>query len=551
MNYLGIIFFTFFHILFAQVTDKSISATDSSNFSTNTISDSTYSNNGFVKDSLNINAPSEIFEYQIVESKLILSDAIISDSTGDTLDAKYQFEILFESLAELDLIAEADEFQKLELNRLMKAAIDYYENKSITIDKIETGLSVAVFRDKLNKYIYSQKLDELEFVEEKIEIIPGHVPITYNNKVASIIKFFQNQGRKSVQNWLNRVERYKTIMLPILEEEGVPPELFYLAMIESGLNPMAYSYAHASGPWQFIASTGRIYGLKKNWWIDERRDFEKSTYAAAKYLKDLYNEFNDWYLAFAAYNAGSSRVKKAMRKNNSDDFWKLTRLPAQTRNYVPNIMAALFIASDPKKYGFAIISEPQLKWVTKEINKSVSLETIAKCANVDVSTLAEYNPEIKEGFIPPLKDKEQYRFRLPITFDRKFDSLFSLVEIEKSDGFVFIEHKVKRGDNLWDLARKYNTNSRAIKEINKIKGNTVQIGWTLQIPSEGYSEYRKSASTSKSKAGKFVYHTVRRGDTISEIAEKYRTSQRKIRNWNGLKNDRIRIGQKLKIWKKY
>ena len=500
------------------------------------------------KDSVVIKIPSEIFEYQIIESKLIFSDAIISDATGDTLDAKYQFEILFESLSELDMISEADEFQKLELNRLMKAVIDYYENKSITIDKIETGLSVAVFRDKLNKYIYSQKLDELEFIEEEVEIIPGHVPITYNNKVASIIKFFQNQGRRSVQNWLNRVDRYKSIMLPILEEEGVPPELFYLAMIESGLNPLAYSYAHASGPWQFIASTGRVYGLNRNWWIDERRDFEKSTYAAAKYLKDLYAEFGDWYLAFAAYNAGSSRVKKAMRRNNSTNFWELTRLPAQTRNYVPNIMAALFIANDPKKYGFVVNSEPQLKWVEKEIDKSVSLETIAKCADVDVSILAEYNPEIKEGFIPPLQDEEKYTLRLPIIFNQQFDSLFSLVETEKSDGFVFIEHKVRRGDNLWDLARKYNTSWRAIKEINKIKGNTVQIGWTLQIPSEGYTEYRKST---KPKTGRFVYHTVRRGDTISEIAEQYRTSQRKIRNWNGLKNDRIRIGQKLKIWKKY
>ena len=504
-----------------------------------------------VSDTSSIDFPLDVFDLQIIESKRVFSDAIISDSTGDTLDAKYQFEILFESLGELNLIVDADEFQKLELNRLMKAAIDYYENKASTIDKIETGLSVAVFRDKLNKYIYSQKLDELEFIEEKVEIIPGHVPVTYNRKVASIIKFFQNQGRKSVQKWLNRVDRYKTIMLPILEKENVPPELFYLAMIESGLNPKAYSYAHASGPWQFIASTGRVYGLDKNWWIDERRDFEKSTYAAAKYLKDLYNEFGDWYLAFAAYNAGSSRVKKAMRRNNSDDFWKLSRLPAQTRNYVPNIMAALFIANNPKKYGFAINSEPLLKWEVKEIDKSVSLETIAKCANIELSSLATYNPEIKEGFIPPLNDTDKYLLRLPIGYNPKFDSLFALVEVENSDGFVFIEHKVRRGDNLWDIARKYNTSWRAIKEINKIKGNTVQIGWTLQIPSEGYTEYRKSSSRSKSKAGKFIYHTVRRGDTISEIAEKYRTSQRKVKDWNGLKNDRIRIGQKLKIWKRY
>ena len=140
------------------------------------------------------------------------------------------------------MLSKDDEFQTLEFNRVLTAAIDYYEDEAITIDKVETGLSVAVLRDKLNEYVYGQKLEELEYVEERVEIIPGHVPITYNQKVASIIKFFQKQGRSSFQKWLNRMAKYKLIILPILEEEGVPTELFYLAMIESGLNPKAYSF---------------------------------------------------------------------------------------------------------------------------------------------------------------------------------------------------------------------------------------------------------------------------------------------------------------------
>ena len=128
-------------------------------------------------------------------------------------------------------------------------------------------------RDRLNDYIYSHDLEDLEFVDETVEIIPGHIPITYNRKVASIIKYFQNQGKPSVQKWLDRMERYKAIMLPILEEEGVPLEIFYVAMIESGLNPFAMSYAQASCFWQFIASTGKVYGLKKTWCVYERRDF--------------------------------------------------------------------------------------------------------------------------------------------------------------------------------------------------------------------------------------------------------------------------------------
>ena len=210
----------------------------------------------------------DIFGDQMSEAKSIFAEAIISDLTGDTLEAAYQLELLFESLANMEVLSQDDEFQTLEFNRLLKAAIDYYEDEAVTIDKVETGLSAAVLRDKLNEYTYSQKLEELEYVEQKVEIIPGHIPITYNQKVASIIKFFQKQGRNSFQKWLNRMSTFKPIILPILEEEGVPPELFYLAMIESGLNSKAYSYAHASGIWQFISSTGKMYGLKKDWWVD-------------------------------------------------------------------------------------------------------------------------------------------------------------------------------------------------------------------------------------------------------------------------------------------
>ncbi len=302
----------------------------------------------------------DIFDAQMAEAKTIYAEAIISDLTGDTLEAAYQFELLFESLSHIDELIGHDEFQTLEFNRLLTAAIDYYEDEAVTMDKVETGFSVAVLKDKLDEYIYAQTLEDLEYVEERVEIIPGHIPITYNQKVASIIKFFQNEGRTSFQKWLNRMSRYKAIILPILEEEGVPPELFYLAMIESGLNPKAYSYAHASGVWQFISSTGKNYGLKKNWWVDERRDFEKATHAAARLLKDLHQEFDDWYLAFAAYNCGPARVRKTIKRQGTKDYWKLTRLPPQTRNYVPNIMAAIFIANNPGKYGFSLVKKSKM-----------------------------------------------------------------------------------------------------------------------------------------------------------------------------------------------
>ena len=505
-----------------------------------------------VSPDLNISpTPDEdIFDAQLAEAKTIFAEAIISDLTGDTLEAAYQFELLFESLSHIEELSSDDEFQTLEFNRLLTAAIDYYEDESVTMGKVETGFSVAMLKDKLNEYIYDQTLEDLEYVEERIEIIPGHIPITYNQKVASIITFFQKEGRNSFQKWLNRMSQYKPIILPILEEEGVPPELFYLAMIESGLNPKAYSYAHASGVWQFITSTGKMYGLKKTWWIDERRDFEKSTRAAAHLLKNLYTEFDDWYLAFAAYNCGSTRVKKTIKRQGTNDYWKLTRLPAQTRNYVPNIMAAIFIANNPEKYGFALIKEPKMEWNIVNINKAVSLDILSECAKLDIGLLQSYNPELKQGTIPPLDDGQTYSFRMPVNASPEFDSLFAEVKIEKIQEFIFLDHKVKRGESLWLIARKYDVRIKDIIAINKLaQAKYIRPGQILQIPADGYDIYRKIALT-KSAGTKQVYHTVRSGDTLSEIAMAYRTSVRKIKKWNGLRSDRIYPGQKLKIWTK-
>ena len=543
---IGNIFLVLNCLIYASDTMK----VDSSQLYSTDIKDTSSISIPTLLNNLESSPEEDIFDDQMSEAKSIFAEAIISDLTGDTLEAAYQLELLFESLANMEVLSQDDEFQTLEFNRFIKAAIDYYEDEAVTIDKVETGLSAAVLRDKLNEYTYSQKLEELEYVEQKVEIIPGHIPITYNQKVASIIKFFQKQGRNSFQKWLNRVSTFKPIILPILEEEGVPPELFYLAMIESGLNSKAYSYAHASGMWQFIASTGKMYGLKKDWWVDERRDFEKSTRAAAHYLKDLYKEFGDWYLAFAAYNCGSMRVKKEMRRHNSDDYWKLLRLPPQTRNYVPNIMAALHMTINPEKYGFAILEKEKMEWRVISIDKTVSLEKISECANLDIGTLQSYNPELKQATIPPLKEGETYQFRLPLNASSKFDSLFAEVEVEIFQEVVFLDHKVKRGESLWLIAKKYNVRIQDIVSINKLaRAKYIKPGQVLQIPSDGYDVYRKAAMAKSSKSRQ-IFYTVRYGDTLSEIAIKYRTSVRKIKKWNGLRSDRIYSGQKLKIWTK-
>lgn len=548
MNNLKINLFTLLLILTANII-LGQSVLPGKAKSDNSYTDIPESNNQMKIIHPDIYSPPEDFDLFITrmqETKLLYADAIIADMTGDTLEAAYHFEQLFENLEALKNISFDDEFQYLEFNRMLTAAINYYENDAETIAGLETRLSVAVLRDKLNEYIYSQTLEDLEYVEETVEIIPGHIPITYNHRVASIIKFYKKKGRASVQKWLNRMNRYKKIVLPILEEEGVPSELFYLAMIESGLKPEAYSHKYASGLWQFVSATGKYYGLEKNWWIDERNDFEKSTRAAARYLKDLYTEYEDWYLAFAAYNSGTGNVNRALRYHGSRNYWELTRLPRETRNYVPNIMAAIFIASDPAKYNFSYAPEPDLEWNIVEINKSVKLDVISKSSGIDATTLKLYNPELRQNAIPPLEKNEVYRFRMPVTANNDFDSLFALVEVDKGTEIVLVDHKVRSGESLWLIAKKYNVRIKDIVSINKMQNaRYIRPGQLLRIPMNGYKDTIKEKNENRK-----TYYTVRGGDTLSEIAEKNRTSVRNLKKWNGLRGDFIRVGQKLIIWKK-
>jgi len=213
-------------------------------------------------------------------------------------------------------------------------------------------------------------------------------------------------------------------------------------------------------------------------------------------------------------------------------------------------MAAIFIANNPGKYGFSLVKEKKMEWNNVEIDKAVSLQVISECAKLDMGLLQNYNPELKQGTIPPIEDGKSYTFRMPINASPAFDSLFAEVEIEKNQDVVLLDHKVKRGESLWLIARKYDVRIKDIVAINKLSMKKyIKPGQILQIPADGYDLYRKLA-LKKSAGSKHIYHTVRSGDTLSEIAMSYRTSVGKIKKWNGLRSDRIYPGQKLKIWTK-
>jgi len=381
------------------------------------------------------------------------------------------------------------------------------------------------------------------------------IPFVTNKKVENALKFFQGKGRKVFTIWLERGNLWVPYLKSILREEGMPEDLVYLAMIESGFKPNAYSYAHASGIWQFISSTGRIFGLKVGWWYDERRDPEKATRASMKYLRALYTEFDDWYLAMASYNCGEGRVRRHSRTYKTKDFWKLKRLPRQTRNYVPTFIAAAMIANDPTKYGFKAPEYRSFEPVDSVlITECVDLEQIAKFAGTTEKKISNLNPAISRWCTPPDLDKIWVR----VPAGSNVDIAEELKSLPPSERRRWVRHKVRSGEALSTIARSYGTTVRAIMDVpeNKIRNrHSIRAGKVLNIPvpSAQYQQHKSAsiselATPSTENRDKVVYR-VRRGDNLSTIARQYGTTVGALRKWNKLYNKRfIHPGQKLTIW---
>ncbi len=395
------------------------------------------------------------------------------------------------------------------------------------------------------------------------------IPIVFNEAVDYYIKYFTTEKRKVFTNWLRRARYYVPKIKEILKEHNMPEDLVYLAMIESGFNARAYSPKKASGPWQFIYATGERYGLKVNFWIDERRDPEKSTVAAAKYLRDLFNQFGCWYLAAAGYNAGEGRVERAINKHNTNDFWELIKynaLPRETREYIPKLIAAAIIAKYPEKYGFGNIefdTPVRLKQTT--VPQSTPLNIIAKAASLDVLTVRSYNPEILRGITPPYDS--HYHVKLPETVD--IESFSNALEMELKHQRTIkgiVTYKVKKGDTLARIMKKYGVRHDDMVLVNGIDGELrIKRGMVLHIPRytaphdkgimvAGAYEEPKSKKTSKTyvkankkQTPKVAYHTVKKGETLTSISNKYGIDINRLKSVNKLKTSKVHPNMRLKI----
>ena len=307
------------------------------------------------------------------------------------------------------------------------------------------------------------------------------------NPIDKFIRYFQTRGRSKFELYLSRSGKYTEMMRGILVRYGLPEDLVYLALIESGFSPKAYSVAKAAGPWQFIAETGRRYGLRIDWWADERRDAEKSTHAAASYLKDLYGMFESWPLAAAAYNAGEGKINRAVTRYKSDDYAELIRyryLKQETKDYVPKMLAALAIAKEPEKYGFGDVQyESPLDLRTVEVPGGTDLAVVAEILDVPYDTLRDWNPELRRFCTPP--DRERYELRL--SGEAALLAGERMEEIRNRAKITFLQHNVRKGETLQGLSGKYGASPAVLKELNGLKRDSLSRTSRLVIPVTGLS----------------------------------------------------------------
>lgn len=389
--------------------------------------------------------------------------------------------------------------------------------------------------------------------EQELAALNIDFPIVINDEVVKLLNYFHRteRGRRIVRIGLGRRGRYKEMIGRIFEEEGIPRDLINAAQAESAFRPNAVSRARAVGMWQFMTFRAREYGLKINWWVDERRDPILSTRAAARHMHDLYDMFGDWYLALAAYNGGPGRVQRAVARTGYADFWELLKrgnLPRETSNHVPLIIAFTLIANNPEHYGIDFDPEPPLRVESLPVARPTSLKAIAKAVGVDYNTLRKMNPHVLHGVTPP----DYPGFRLYVPKGMRANTLAALPKIPEAKRVEWGRHRVRRGETLSGIAARYGTSAYSISQANGISlRRIIRPGQTLVIPGgrniRSRSPKKSSRRASRKSSGQRTY-TVRRGDTLSDIADAHRTSARAIARANGISTrSTIRPGQKLVV----
>lgn len=421
---------------------------------------------------------------------------------------------------------------------------------SLLLD-LEISSDSSLFQDKNDlRLLIARRIQEI-YASRQTAVFENHksIPLEENKYVLEEIKKFQTTERKFFEKAYKRSGRYMDIILEELRKEGLPEQLAWLPMIESGFKVTAYSRARALGLWQFISSTGYRYGLKRDRWVDERMDFVKASTAAARYLKELHSYFGDWTTALAAYNCGEFRVQKvisAQRINYLDNFWDLyVMLPRETARFVPRFIATLLIINNPEKYGMTLPEpDPPLQFETVSINKPIKLSTLARKLGIKTEELEILNPGLRHKSTPD----GIYKLRVPLGYREM--TLASMQELPRwiPPEATYVLHYVRRGETLSTIAQRYRTTVSSIARLNGLRSvHLIRPGQRLKIPSQGRYSAPQLSSAELIKEGEKLVYVVERGDTLYKIANTFNTSVQRIKQINNLSSDMLRVGQKLTI----
>lgn len=425
-------------------------------------------------------------------------------------------------------------------------------------DSIPDEISILVFQKRLSSSLDTLKLTPNDSVVlSKLACQKGvsyNFPIVWNDRVYRSLYFFSKGRKGPLDRWLLRSGYYLPLMQRMFSDSGLPTDLAYLPLIESGFNPSAYSRRRAAGIWQFIASTGSLYGLRKNYWLDERRDPVKSTLAAVSYLKKLYNQFNDWYCSIAAYNCGENGMANAISKASTSNYWRLS-LPRETRNYVPEFISALIVAKNAGCFGYSIAPVDTFNCDTAIINECINLHAVCDELSLSFKELRQLNPHLLRWCSPP--NVQGYSLYLPRGTKDRFT--FALTQNPGRFLVSWYAYHVHSGEKLSTIARHFKVSQEAIKNLNKMNGACrLSVGQAIFIPIPvGISQAHASAIAEDlieqtpprrptTTVNGQIRYRVRPGDTIWDLARLFHIPVRDICEWNGIAGDQgIKAGQVL------
>jgi membrane-bound lytic murein transglycosylase D len=378
------------------------------------------------------------------------------------------------------------------------------------------------------------------------------IPISINEMVIKSLDFWLNRGYGQFIEGIRRSGQYYQMIEKIFREEEIPLDLIYLAQVESHFKPLALSRARATGIWQFMERTGIHYGLKVTRDIDERSDPEKSTRAAARYLKDLYGMFNDWNLALAAYNWGEGKVRQLVNSTGLTDFWELAnlrrRMPNETRNHIPLIQASIILARNPEKFGLSIEKDPPMEYALIPIAKPIELREAARVLNTTYEELKRLNPALK-GLATPV-NYPGFKLRVPpgdlAEIQKKLASLPPMQFRPPAD--FNGRHRIQSGETLSGIAARYRTTVKELMHMNNLSSNRIRAGDHLYVPSTDMPKLASGTRPAFDPPDGFNgQHQISPGETLSGIAERYRTSVKELMTANRLSSNRIRAGDFLYV----